>query len=76
MIKSRIVLNQKKIYWQLINSLGQSEKVMGEVVDARTKTGTKVLQTEMIIKEDRSPMERIWPVIVLQVFVFIEDQEH
>jgi len=43
-------LDQKKIYWQLINSLGQSEKVMGEVVDARAKPGAKVLQAEMIVK--------------------------
>jgi 3-polyprenyl-4-hydroxybenzoate decarboxylase len=43
-------LDQKKIYWQLINSLGQSEKVMGGVVDARNKSGTKVLQAEMIVK--------------------------
>jgi 4-hydroxy-3-polyprenylbenzoate decarboxylase len=43
-------LDQKKIYWQLINSLGQSEKVIGEVVDARNKSGTKVLQAEMIVK--------------------------
>ena len=43
-------LDQKKIYWQLINSLGQSEKVIGEVVDARNKSGKKVLQAEMIVK--------------------------
>ena len=43
-------LDQKKTYWQLINSLGESEKVIGEVVDARNKSGKKVLQAEMIVK--------------------------
>jgi 4-hydroxy-3-polyprenylbenzoate decarboxylase len=44
-------IEQKKIYWQLINSLAQSGKVMGEVVDARTKTGAKVLQKEKTLKK-------------------------
>jgi len=44
-------LDLKKIYWQLINNLGQSDKSMGVVVDARTKPGAqKVLSTEMIVQ--------------------------
>jgi len=44
-------LDQKRTYWQIINSLGQSKKFMGEVVDARTKPGAqKVSQAETILK--------------------------
>ena len=41
----------KRTYWQLINSLGQSEKPPGVVVDARTKAGAhKVLPAAMTVK--------------------------
>jgi UbiD family decarboxylase len=50
-------LDEKGIYWRLINSLAQTKRSNSVVIDARGRPGAqKVMQTEMILKT----IERRW----------------